>query len=55
MSIDNNKSKNKLIIRDLREGYQPTKGKLDASNPPKGGSGVPSKNDDRSNEESKKE
>ena len=27
----------------INEGYQPNKGKLDSSNPPKGGSGVPNK------------
>jgi len=28
--------------KSLQEGYQPTKGVLDTSNPPKGGSGVSS-------------
>lgn len=27
----------------LKEGYQPNKGKLDVSNPPQGGSGIPDK------------
>lgn len=32
----------------LLEGYQPTEGDLDSSNPPKGGSGVPSKTENKS-------
>lgn len=32
------------IDRTFRNGYQPTEGKMDTSNPPKGGSGVPPKN-----------
>jgi hypothetical protein len=30
---------------EIRHGYQPDKGSLDVSKPPKGGSGVPVKND----------
>lgn len=29
--------------KNIEKGYQPIRGKLDTSNPPKGGSGIPSK------------
>ncbi|MFQ5636488.1 MAG: hypothetical protein ACE5IR_00655 [bacterium] len=43
MFEEKDQTNKKLVARDIREGYQPTKGNLDSSNPPKGGSGVPSK------------
>ena len=52
MSEDKNRSKDKMTVQDLREGYQPIKGDLDSTNPPQGGSGLPSK---AKNENSKKE
>lgn len=29
--------------KNIEKGYQPIRGKLDTSNPPRGGSGIPSK------------
>lgn len=49
------KTKKRKII-DVWEGYQPTKGNLDPSNPPQGGSGVPSKTNksgDKGNQKNK--
>ena len=48
MSEEKNQSKEKAVVREVHESYQPTKGNLDSSNPPKGGSGVPSKTDSNS-------
>lgn len=44
-----NKEPIKEGYRPFKKGYQPSKGDLDVTNPPQGGSGVPSKpskNDD---------
>lgn len=38
----------------LRDGHQPTKGNLDSSNPPQGGSGMPSTPSSDSGEKAKK-
>ncbi|NIR50158.1 hypothetical protein GWO43_01610 [candidate division KSB1 bacterium] len=36
----------KINPKNFLDGYQPTETKMDTSNPPKGGSGVPPKNKD---------
>lgn len=41
LSGDNGKRLVENIIDELDSCYKPTKGNLDSSNPPKGGSGVP--------------
>ena len=35
--------KNNYHRKNIEKGYQPVRGKLDTSNPPRGGSGIPSK------------
>lgn len=62
MSEDKKTSKKNLTIQDLREGYQPlkkglqtTQGNLDSSNPPQGGSGVPSKTSNEYSKNDKKD
>jgi len=41
--------------RDSEKGYQPIRGKLDSSNPPKGGSGVPSSSSSDTKKNNKKD
>ena len=41
-------------ILPIQEGYQPTHGNVDVSNPPRGGSGVPSSSSSSSSVSSKK-
>ncbi|HQK84120.1 MAG TPA: hypothetical protein PLK24_09300 [Atribacter sp.] len=57
MSKNNQDKGNKPInegYQPLKKGYQPTAGNLDPKNPPRGGSGVPSKpSNDASNEKKK--
>ncbi len=55
---NNDQDKRKKTINEgyqpLKKGYQPTNGNLDPNNPPRGGSGVPSKpSNDASNEKKK--
>ncbi|MFQ5675438.1 MAG: hypothetical protein ACE5G1_06030 [bacterium] len=55
MSKEKKQSKEKLVVREITEGYQPTKGDLDSSNPPQGGSGLPSKAKNENGKKDKKD
>ncbi len=58
MSDNKNKSEKEFLSIERKKvygGYQPTKGHLDSSNPPQGGSGLPSKSTSTKSKTDKKD